>query len=196
MPKQPADKSKDIINAAIAVFAGNGYQDAKIAGIAGRAGVATGSVYLHFQSKADLLETILMNVWQELADLIQDISSNGHLDPLEKTDVMVDTLFDYFSKNAPLTIVLMNEHVRLWRSSENRAQTYYNRFIKAAREIFKDGINQDFMNPDLDVPSFMEYLLGGLLHLNARRAANPRSISLTKARQNIKYQIKHGILKW
>lgn len=196
MPKQPSVKSTDIINAAIGVFAENGYQDAKIAGIAERAGIGTGSVYLHFQSKAELLETILLNVWQDLAALIREINANGQLDSLEKTDAMVDSLFDYFSKNASLTIVLMNEHVRLWRSSENRAQKHYNRFIKAAREIFSDGINQDFMNPDLDIPSFMEFLLGGLLHLNARRAANPRSISLTKARRNIKYQIKHGILKW
>jgi AcrR family transcriptional regulator len=44
-----------LLDAAVAEFAGKGYEAATVAGIARRAGVTTGAVYAHFRGKLDLL---------------------------------------------------------------------------------------------------------------------------------------------
>ncbi|MFO7659680.1 MAG: TetR/AcrR family transcriptional regulator, partial [Candidatus Cloacimonadaceae bacterium] len=49
------DKRKEILSSAIDVFARKGYSKANIKEIADKAGVATGTVYLYFQNKDDLL---------------------------------------------------------------------------------------------------------------------------------------------
>jgi TetR/AcrR family fatty acid metabolism transcriptional regulator len=48
-------KRQAIVDAAIHVFAQKGYQKAKIADVAEKAGVADGTVYLYFKNKDDLL---------------------------------------------------------------------------------------------------------------------------------------------
>jgi AcrR family transcriptional regulator len=47
-----------IVRAALALVAQGGYRNAQVAAVAKRAGVATGTVYRHFPSKADLLTEV------------------------------------------------------------------------------------------------------------------------------------------
>src|ERR1700738_3099517 len=51
-------KRERILRAATDVFARNGYFNAKVSEIAKAAGVADGTIYLHFDGKEDLLVTI------------------------------------------------------------------------------------------------------------------------------------------
>lgn len=52
------DKRELIMNAAISVFARNGYHQSRIADVAREAGVAAGTIYLYFKNKDDLLISI------------------------------------------------------------------------------------------------------------------------------------------
>lgn len=70
MPRRPAtpsphiesfrgtSKRERILRAAVEVFAKNGYFNAKVTEIAKAAGVADGTIYLYFDGKEDLLNTI------------------------------------------------------------------------------------------------------------------------------------------
>jgi AcrR family transcriptional regulator len=64
---KPADPNRreDILKAARAEFRQNGYEKARIADIAQRAGVAKGTVYLYFESKQAMLDA-LCNLYQEM----------------------------------------------------------------------------------------------------------------------------------
>ncbi|HWH96267.1 MAG TPA: TetR/AcrR family transcriptional regulator [Baekduia sp.] len=53
-----AQTRERIVRAALQLVAQGGYREAQVAAIATRAGVATGSVYRHFPSKADLLTEV------------------------------------------------------------------------------------------------------------------------------------------
>ena len=52
------DKRKNIIRAAIEVFAEKGFHRSRVSDIAREAGVADGTIYLYFKSKDDILITI------------------------------------------------------------------------------------------------------------------------------------------
>lgn len=67
-----------ILEAARRAVAQNGWKDAQIALIAHQAGVATGSVYRHFESKADLYAQVLALVSErEIAVVSTIIDSDG-----------------------------------------------------------------------------------------------------------------------
>jgi AcrR family transcriptional regulator len=59
-----------IVAAALALVADGGYRDAQVAAVAARAGVATGTVYRHFPSKADLLTEVFRRASQREVDAV------------------------------------------------------------------------------------------------------------------------------
>ena len=62
-----------IVQAATDIVAEHGWQGAQMALIAARAGVATGSMYRHFTSKADLFAQVLAVVSQREVDVVDEI---------------------------------------------------------------------------------------------------------------------------
>jgi len=74
----PAEPRQRILAAARDIVAESGWQDAQIALIAHRAGVATGSVYRHFDSKAHLYAQVLAMVSErEVAVIRAIVDSEG-----------------------------------------------------------------------------------------------------------------------
>jgi len=61
-----------IVRAALDLVARGGYRDAQVAAVARRAGVATGTVYRHFPSKADLLTEVFRVASQREVDAVAD----------------------------------------------------------------------------------------------------------------------------
>jgi len=59
-----------IVRAALALVAQGGYREAQVAAVAARAGVATGTVYRHFPSKADLLTEVFRVASQHEVDAV------------------------------------------------------------------------------------------------------------------------------
>jgi TetR/AcrR family fatty acid metabolism transcriptional regulator len=59
------DKRQRILAAAVAVFARKGYFAARVSDIAGKAGVADGTIYLYFRNKEDVLVRLFDEVMAE-----------------------------------------------------------------------------------------------------------------------------------
>src|SRR3954451_2762251 len=80
----PEGKRGRILDAAVKVFAAEGFYNAKVAQIAQEAGVADGTIYLYFKSKDDLL----ISLFEDRMELI-----NAHLrDALAQADNAADKL--------------------------------------------------------------------------------------------------------
>ncbi|MGQ9644846.1 MAG: TetR/AcrR family transcriptional regulator, partial [Ignavibacterium sp.] len=99
MRRKEGNKEQDIITSAIEVFAVDGYHEAKISKIAELANVATGSVYLYFESKEDLLIKIFSDLWFKLISLVNTINQRDDLSSTEKLEGFIDTVFDVFTAN-------------------------------------------------------------------------------------------------
>jgi AcrR family transcriptional regulator len=66
-----------IVDAAHALIAADGYRAASVAAVAARAGVATGSVYRHFPSKADLFAEVFRRASQREVDAVTQALAAG-----------------------------------------------------------------------------------------------------------------------
>jgi AcrR family transcriptional regulator len=82
MPYRPTDRTRArlaaarerIVDAALDQLAEGGYASASVVAIARRAGVATGSVYRHFPSKAELFAEVFRRASQREVDVLRDIA--------------------------------------------------------------------------------------------------------------------------
>jgi len=67
------DKRRMILDAAVRVFARQGYHTCRVADIADDAGVAYGLVYHYFGSKDEILDTLFLERWEVLLVAIADV---------------------------------------------------------------------------------------------------------------------------
>ena len=66
-------KRRQILRAAITVFARSGYHGSRVSDVAKEAGVAYGLVYHYFGSKEDLLETIFRRTWSRMLEAVEEV---------------------------------------------------------------------------------------------------------------------------
>ena len=67
------EKRRQILRAAITVFARSGYHASRVSDVAKEAGVAYGLVYHYFGSKEDLLETIFRRTWSRMLEAVEEV---------------------------------------------------------------------------------------------------------------------------
>jgi TetR/AcrR family transcriptional regulator, fatty acid metabolism regulator protein len=71
------DKRRIILDAAVRVFARQGFHTCRVSDIADEAGVAYGLVYHYFQSKDEVLDTLFLERWDVLLDAIREVDASG-----------------------------------------------------------------------------------------------------------------------
>jgi len=81
--KRKLDKRRQIIEAAVEVFARTGFHKSRVADVARAADVADGTIYLYFKSKDDILISIFE---EKMGDMIEQAEAviAGLVDPLDK----------------------------------------------------------------------------------------------------------------
>lgn len=83
-----ADNRDQILDAARALIAAGGFQAATIAAVAAEAGIATGTVYRYFPSKADLFAEIMRDAARRELAILGDIAA-GDGPPLTRLEAVV-----------------------------------------------------------------------------------------------------------
>ena len=80
--KPTVDKRRMILDAAVRVFARQGFHTCRVSDIADEAGVAYGLVYHYFGSKDEVLDTLFLERWGVMVEAIAEIDPALAEDPL------------------------------------------------------------------------------------------------------------------
>jgi len=195
MRTKEGNKEKDIMDAAIKIFAECGFHNSKIAKIAEVAGVATGSIYMYYESKEDILHKIFNGIWENLYNELLVLSAKSDLKAPEKLDAMIDLLIDEFTQNPDLALVIVNEQNNFQKNAFTEFTPYYNNFLDLAVQVIKEGIEQNYFSKNIDLFVFRYYVLGAIRNILNNWAVNPKAFPLNKIRQGIKYFTKYGLLE-
>lgn len=194
MRTREGNKEQAIIEAAIKVFAETGYHEAKISKIAEIAGIATGSIYLYFKNKEEILKKIFFMLWERLAKDLEIVQLRDDLTPIEKLEFLLDILFDLFTENPSLAIVFSREHnINIIKSRDSESPDF-SKFLATGEKIIVEGINKKVFNSNINIPIFRHFVLGGVRYILHSWAENPKDFPLSVIRQNLKFLIKKGIL--
>jgi len=73
--EQATDKRRVILDAAVKVFAREGFHGCRVADIADQAGVAYGLVYHYFRSKDEILDTLFLERWDLMLEEIARVDA-------------------------------------------------------------------------------------------------------------------------
>jgi AcrR family transcriptional regulator len=105
-------KRKEIIEAAKRVFSARGYYQATMDEIASEAGVAKGTLYLYYPSKAHLLLACVREMMECLAkrmrDMLDEYQGKG-VSPLEIIRHAIGIYLDHLNRNKDMLITGMRE---------------------------------------------------------------------------------------
>ena len=189
------NKERDIADAAVKVFARDGFHGAKITKIAKKAGVATGSVYLYFHNKESILHHLFNEIWQRIRDQLLGVVSRSDTTPKDKLEDIVDRIFALFSKNPALALVFVNEQHHLIREGTGEFMRYYEDFLKLGEEVVRDGVRLGQFRSDVDPRVFSNFVFGGMRQLLQLWALSQKDFPLNTIRQVIKTVTVGGILK-
>jgi AcrR family transcriptional regulator len=73
--KNAQDKRRQILDAAVRVFARQGFHACRVSDIADEAGVAYGLVYHYFDSKDEVLDTLFLERWNVMLEVIRSVDA-------------------------------------------------------------------------------------------------------------------------
>ncbi len=122
-----AERRKQIIDAAKAVFAEAGYHGASIGDIIDKAGIARGTFYLYFHSKAAIFDSILDQATADLRRLVHRIEVEDPKAPppqAQLRDQLVGTLAYIVGDRALATLLLSAGHTPEAEAAQRLDQFY------------------------------------------------------------------------
>jgi AcrR family transcriptional regulator len=105
------DKRRVILDAAVRVFARDGYHTSRVGDIAEEAGIAHGLLYHYFVSKEEVLATIFRENWSELIAAFHRVETSGE-PPDEQLRGIAKILLRSWRNDADLVRVMVREVAR------------------------------------------------------------------------------------
>ncbi|HEV7529414.1 MAG TPA: TetR/AcrR family transcriptional regulator, partial [Solirubrobacteraceae bacterium] len=105
------DKRRLILDAAVRVFARQGFHACRVSDIADEAGVAYGLVYHYFQSKDQVLDTLFLQRWDVLLEAIRETDARA-IPAREKLEAIAGFIVDSYRHDPDLMKVIIVEVTR------------------------------------------------------------------------------------
>jgi AcrR family transcriptional regulator len=131
------DKRRLILNAAVRVFASQGFHACRVSDIADEAGVAYGLVYHYFASKDEILDTLFLERWNVMLELIRDVDAQP-LPVREKLGAIASFIVDSYRHDPDLMKVII---VEVTRAANSFGQTHLGQ-IRAAYELIGEIVTK------------------------------------------------------
>jgi TetR/AcrR family fatty acid metabolism transcriptional regulator len=146
------EKRRLILDAAVRVFARQGFNQCRVSDIADEAGVAYGLVYHYFRSKDEVLDTLFLERWNIMLDVIRDLDGQD-LVARDKLYAIASFIVDSYRHDPELMKVII---VEVTRAANSFGQTHLQKITEAyeliggiveraqAEGVFKDTVTPRF----------------------------------------------------
>jgi TetR/AcrR family transcriptional regulator, fatty acid metabolism regulator protein len=105
------DKRRIILEAAVRVFARQGFHTCRVSDIADEAGVAYGLVYHYFSSKEEILDTLFLERWDVMLAAIAEVDASPR-SPREKLQAIAGFIVESYRHDPELMKVIIVEVTR------------------------------------------------------------------------------------
>ena len=135
--KAGPDKRRVILDAAVRVFARQGFHACRVSDIADEAGVAYGLVYHYFDSKDEVLDTLFLERWNVMLELIRSVDAES-IPVREKLAAIASFIVDSYRHDPDLMKVII---VEVTRAANSFGDTHIGT-IREAYELIAGMITQ------------------------------------------------------
>jgi AcrR family transcriptional regulator len=146
------DKRRVILDAAVRVFARQGFHTCRVSDIADEAGVAYGLVYHYFESKDQILDTLFLERWDVMLAAIAEVDASPR-SPREKLGAIAAFIVDSYRHDPELMKVII---VEVTRAANTFGLTHLDKIREAyakiaaivsraqADRVFRDEVTPEF----------------------------------------------------
>ena len=157
----PVDRRRQILDAAIRVFARQGFHSTRVADIADEAGVAYGLVYHYFTSKEQVLNELFSERWSLLLQAIGEAEANAS-EPREKLEAVAAFIVESYRHDPELMKVIIVEVTRAANSFGRTHLAEISQAYDLIAKIVADGQAQGAFRSDVD-PDFASMTFYGAI---------------------------------
>ncbi len=157
----PVDKRRQILDAAISVFARQGFHATRVSDIADEAGVAYGLVYHYFKSKDEVLNELFSQRWSLLLAAIEE-TDGSDATPREKLAAVAAFIVESYRHDPELMKVIIVEVTRAANSFGRTHLPEIRRAYESIAKIVADGQEAGAFRPDID-PLFVSMSFYGAI---------------------------------
>jgi TetR/AcrR family fatty acid metabolism transcriptional regulator len=148
----PVDKRRNILDAAIRVFARQGFHSTRVSDIADEAGVAYGLVYHYFESKEEVLNELFSERWSLLLAAIDEADRSAQ-PPRAKLAAVATFIVESYRHDPELMKVIIVEVTRAANSFGRTHLPEIRRAYDSIAKIVADGQEAGAFRRDID-PAF------------------------------------------
>jgi TetR/AcrR family fatty acid metabolism transcriptional regulator len=135
--KAAPDKRRLILDAAVRVFARRGFHTCRVADIADEAGVAYGLVYHYFASKDEVLDTLFLERWNVMLELIREVDAQD-MPVRDKLGAIASFIVDSYRHDPDLMKVII---VEVTRAANSFGRTHIGE-IRTAYELIGEIVTK------------------------------------------------------
>lgn len=189
-----SNKRGKILEAAVKVFARNGFYQSKVSEIAREAEVADGTIYLYFHNKDD----ILINLFEEeMTRIIEEMKAviAGETDPVRKLEEFAQAHLSLVKKNKEMAEVIqveIRQSSKFMKEYDNKKFAEYLDLISA---IIREGQAAGVFRPDIHPGIAKRAVFGALDELSRLLVLSPlREHSIPLAARQISGYFLEGMV--
>jgi len=159
-----ADRRRQILDAAIRVFAREGFNSCRVSDIADEAGVAYGLVYHYFRSKDEVMNELFTERWSLLLAATVEVDKSD-ASGREKLDAVARFIIDSYRHDPELMQVIIVEVTRAANSFGRTHLAEINKAYEAIEKIIADAQKAGTFRKDIDPRLASMFFYGGVEQL-------------------------------
>jgi TetR/AcrR family fatty acid metabolism transcriptional regulator len=155
------DKYHRILDAAITVFADQGFHSSTISQIAREAGVADGTIYLYFRNKQDILFQFFTYKTRLVFDHFKQAVEKEDK-AIDKLKCLIRTHFEEFQRDRKMAEVYRMETRQSHRLMETQIKEMTKMYLDLISAIVEQGQQEASMRQDLFMGLVKRFILGAV----------------------------------
>jgi len=140
------NKDELIRQAAIRVFAREGFHRARMETIAHEAGVAVGTIYNYFESKRDVLLAVFEAEFEEQISFFEGLQESGLSIPEQIAQILQDH-FSLLREKTELAQVLLQERFNPGEGFKEKLSNFHRKVVERIEALIQEGIDQGWVRP-------------------------------------------------
>ena len=150
-----------ILEAAVKVFARQGFYQSTISQVAKEAGVADGTIYLYFKNKDDILINFFSDITRQAFKRFREalVSSGSSLDKLRS---LIRAHLSAFQENRDVAIVYQVETHQSSRLAEDQIREMSKMYRDIIEGIIEQGQEEGSMRKDLYIGLVKRFIIGAV----------------------------------
>ncbi len=150
-----------ILEAAIKVFAEQGFHQATISQIAREAGVADGTIYLYFKNKEDIMVNFFGYKTKQVFGRFReevDKADNAR----DKLRLLIKRHLEEFQRDRNMAVLYQTETRRFSRMCEEQIREMSKLYLDLVSEIVESGQDEGLMRKDLYMGLVKRFIIGAI----------------------------------